>query len=63
MNFFLIFIITVSLSTFLTFLVKKVALSFDVVDRPNRERKIHKSNIPLLGGIAIFASFFIIHLI
>ena len=60
MNFIIIFIITVALSAFFTFLIKIVALKLDIVDKPNRTRKIHKKNIPLLGGAAIFCSFFLV---
>lgn len=60
MNFFLIFIITLLLSISLTYLVKKIALKFNFLDKPNQDRKIHKKNTPLLGGLAIFCSFFIV---
>lgn len=42
-----------------TFIVRKVALKFSIVDRPSSERKIHKKETPLLGGIAIFIAFFV----
>ncbi|MFH1783748.1 MAG: MraY family glycosyltransferase [bacterium] len=35
------------------FLLRKLALKFNIVDTPNR-RKIHKTPIPILGGLAIF---------
>lgn len=63
----LIFSPLYSLSFFLAFLlalllvpmVKKIAVRFDIVDKAGREdRKIHLSDKPLLGGAAIFASFF-----
>lgn len=38
---------------FSIFIVRKIALKFNIVDTPNR-RKIHKKPIPLLGGVAIF---------
>ncbi len=38
--------------------VKKLALKTGFVDMPN-QRKIHKSPIPLLGGVAIYAGFVI----
>jgi UDP-GlcNAc:undecaprenyl-phosphate/decaprenyl-phosphate GlcNAc-1-phosphate transferase len=31
-----------------------VAKKFNIVDQPNSERKIHKKNTPLLGGIAVY---------
>lgn len=60
MNFILIFIVTAILSMFFTFFIRFVALKFDIVDRPNEDRKIHKKNTPLLGGVAIFSSFFLV---
>lgn len=49
------------LSFFVTPLVRHVMLRFDIVDRPEVEkRKIHKVATPLGGGIAIFISLFII---
>lgn len=55
-----IFFITILLSAGLTFLVMKLALKLKVVDRPDIERKAHAREVPLLGGLAIFAAFFII---
>ncbi len=60
MFFLFIFVIAILLSALLTFSIRAVALRFDIVDKPNKARKIHKKNIPLLGGTAIFASFFLI---
>lgn len=36
--------------------IKYLANKFKITDKPNTPRKIHKKNIPLLGGIAIFLS-------
>lgn len=58
MDFFLAFIISLILSIFFTLVVKRLALFFNIVDRPG-VRKIHQSPIPLLGGVAVFLSFFI----
>ncbi|MDO9399692.1 MAG: MraY family glycosyltransferase [bacterium] len=58
-NFFLIFILTVLFVVVFTLLIKYIAVKFNIVDKPNQERKFHKKNIPLLGGIAIFLAFFI----
>ncbi len=41
----------------LTALVKRLAWRYGVVDRPDNARKIHTAPVPLLGGVAIFASF------
>lgn len=42
------------LSFLFTLLVKRVALHFNIVDRPSLDRKIHKRPIAQLGGIGIF---------
>ena len=55
-----IFIITLLLSAALTFLVMKLAVRLGVTDKPDDDRKIHAREVPLLGGLAIFAGFFII---
>lgn len=55
-------IVYYSLSFILTFFLilvfKKIAIKFNIVDKPNL-RKIHKNPKPLLGGVAIFISIFI----
>lgn len=55
-----IFITTLLLTVGLTFLVMKLAEKLGVVDRPDEERKIHFRAVPLLGGLAIFLSFFVV---
>jgi len=55
-----IFIVTLLLSATLTFLVMKLAERLKIVDKPDSDRKIHAQEIPLLGGLAIFAAFFVI---
>jgi len=54
-----IFFSSLLLSVLSTITVKIFARKFGIVDKPDRERKIHKKAVPLLGGIAIFFSFFI----
>lgn len=44
------------ISLVLTAVVRRVALSLRVVDKPG-ERKMHTTPIPLLGGVAIFLTF------
>ncbi len=62
MFYFLIFISALILTAILTVLVRKVALYFKIVDdsgvAPQSVRKIHTGAIPLLGGVAIFISYF-----
>lgn len=53
----LYFLIAFLLSVFLTLLVRKTALKLNVVDHPDAQRKLHKKPTPLLGGAAIFLSF------
>lgn len=54
-----IFISTALLSLVFTFFVIKLAKRFGIVDKPGEARKIHKEPIPLLGGLAVFAAFFL----
>ncbi len=56
----LIFFLSLFLSLVFTFLVRRIALRFKVLDHPGPERKIHKKATPLLGGLAIFISFFLL---
>ncbi|MDP4145320.1 MAG: MraY family glycosyltransferase [Bacillota bacterium] len=51
------FVIAFSISYLLIPRLKKLAFKIGFVDKPT-ERKKHKSPIPLLGGIGIFAGFF-----
>ncbi len=59
MNFFLIFIASLLLTVILTIIVKNIAQQMAIIDYPDGKRKIHKQAIPLLGGIALFLSYFI----
>lgn len=55
------FIVSFVLALCLTPLVAKNARRFNIQDNPILdERKIHKEIIPLMGGVAIFASFFLV---
>jgi len=54
------FLSAIILSIVLTVLVSKVALRFNVVDQPDEGRHLHKKVIPLLGGMAVFLSFWIV---
>jgi len=40
-----------------TALVRRLALRYQIVDRPDNARKIHTAPVPLLGGVGIFLSF------
>ncbi|MCX6798449.1 MAG: MraY family glycosyltransferase, partial [Candidatus Falkowbacteria bacterium] len=51
---------TFILTIILTLTVKRMALKFNIVDEPDEQRKIHKINTPLLGGVAIFVAYFLV---
>lgn len=53
------FFLSLMFSLGFTPLVRKLALYWGVVDAPTKARKIHKTVTPLLGGLAIFLSFFV----
>ena len=59
MEFSLIFVSCVISSFILTPIVRKIAISLNVLDHPN-ERKIHTKPTPLLGGLAVAIPFLII---
>ena len=58
--YFIPFIVTFSLAFLLTYVVRQIALRWDIIDKPVSERKIHKKPIPLLGGLAVFLAFFLV---
>ena len=64
MFYFFIFIASLILTAILTLGVRKFALVFKIIDMPDSEkddgRKIHRAPTPLLGGVAIFLSYFIL---
>lgn len=45
---------------FLTPLIRRVAIRFAIVDRPNQDHKTHREPIPYLGGLAIIGSVWIV---
>jgi len=53
------FLLSFFLSIFLTFLSGKLAKKAGIIALPSK-RKIHKKPTPLLGGIGIFCSFFLV---
>ncbi len=54
-----IFLIAFSLAVFFTWLMRKIAFKFDILDYPEKapDRKIQIKPMPLLGGVAIFLAF------
>ncbi|MEK7131207.1 MAG: MraY family glycosyltransferase [Patescibacteria group bacterium] len=51
------FLAALFLSIIFTLLVKKLARRLKAMDRPDQQRKLHPQPMPLLGGVAIFLSF------
>jgi UDP-GlcNAc:undecaprenyl-phosphate GlcNAc-1-phosphate transferase len=53
-------------SFFIIFFINKfrtqISNKFQLIDRPNKIRKLHSKNVPLLGGIMIFSTFVLINL-
>lgn len=61
MDYLLISVVSVAISFVFTIGAMLAAFRFGVIDRPAKtDRKIHKKNIPLLGGTAIFLTFFLV---
>ena len=56
----LIFFLTLAISSLLSYLIILVARHFGIVDRPDAERKLHAEVTPLLGGLAVFLSFWVV---
>lgn len=52
-DYFYLFACTFIIVGFLTPLMRKIALSNNIVDSPDRSHKTHKTPVPYLGGIAI----------
>lgn len=53
------FFIAFLVSALLTFLIQKVAYRLRIVDNPDTDRHLHAKPTPLLGGVAIFLSFWL----
>jgi len=52
-DYFFLFVVSYVLVGLLTPLMRKIALSHGVLDRPNSDHKSHKNPVPYLGGVAI----------
>lgn len=48
------------LCLFLTVLVRQVAIRTGLLDKPTKQRKIHKQPVPLLGGLAVATTVIIV---
>lgn len=53
------FILVFILSGFLALIISKIAKKYKIVDSPDSKRKKHSHPVPLLGGVAIFLSFWL----
>lgn len=62
-NIIIPFIISVAISLFMTPVAKKLAVKVGAVDIPKDERRVHKKPMPLMGGVAIYASIIVTSLI
>lgn len=56
-QFIIPFFIAFLLSLLFTYLIRRLALYYKILDYPSLSRKIHKKSIPLLGGLGIFLAF------
>ncbi|MBI2480748.1 MAG: undecaprenyl/decaprenyl-phosphate alpha-N-acetylglucosaminyl 1-phosphate transferase, partial [Planctomycetia bacterium] len=53
------FVTAFATSVLLTPLVRKLARRFDIVDRPDKHRKLHVQATPLGGGVAVLLAFLV----
>jgi len=54
------FLLTILTSILLTLIIRQIALRYKIVDFPDNIRKKHFHPVPLMGGVAIFLSFWIV---
>jgi len=57
--YFLTFSLAFLLSTYVTPLVRKAALQYGIIDKPDGKLKNHKEPVAYLGGLAVYISFLI----
>ncbi len=53
------FAVSFLVGTVATAIIRKFAIASDITDKPTESRKIHSKPIPLLGGVAVFATIFL----
>lgn len=51
------FVVALGLSIYFTPLIRRGAVAYGVVDRPDGKLKTHRDPVPYLGGIAVYLSF------
>lgn len=54
-----VFVAAVCLSLWATPLMRRAALNFGIVDRPDGRLKKHENPVPYLGGLAVYGSFLV----
>ena len=57
--YFLTFTLAFSLSLYLTPMLRKAALQFGIIDKPDGKLKQHRAPVAYLGGVAIYLAFLI----
>ena len=57
--YFLTFALAFSLSLYLTPMLRKAALQFGIIDKPDGKLKQHRAPVAYLGGVAIYLAFLI----
>jgi UDP-GlcNAc:undecaprenyl-phosphate GlcNAc-1-phosphate transferase len=58
--YFISFALAFFISFVATFIVSRIAVRRNIVDVPDNERRFHAHPTPTMGGMAIFASFFLV---
>lgn len=59
LNYYILaFLLALIVTVITTPIVRKIAFKFNIVDVPDEARKIHRSTMPYLGGVAIALGFF-----
>jgi UDP-GlcNAc:undecaprenyl-phosphate GlcNAc-1-phosphate transferase len=58
-GYFFTFLLSFSLALYLTPIMRKAALKFGIVDKPDGRLKRQKGPVPYLGGVAIYLAFLI----
>ena len=58
-NLFFIYIVSLSLPYIVLFKREKIGNYFNLIDKPDNLRKLHKIDVPLIGGIYLYFSFLI----
>ncbi len=54
------FFLSLVVSIIFTVIVSKIASKYNIIDIPDGDRKKHRRKVPLLGGVAIFLSFWLV---